>query len=266
MTHDSVWGQSKRVGSVAEISVFSPIKSGRVPGERRTYEERLRARMQVLQTRLENRLPIAINRVQTLHFGKVMIIRPEHYNARFGPLGLQQMQDGGELQLGAADDPYKETLLKAGEPEASARQTKPPAQEGKSFLHTTVFFDRDIKLYFRDIADFVSEDFDNLLENCDEYPGTANFEQFWQWIRKYQIEVDFFYAAYPDISVARLKYLEYFKDRFDAFVARVRPSDGNAPASIDALFDDFLRETEAMPDGFPYASGIYKSADGEDET
>ena len=37
------WVESRSIGQVSEIAVLAPIKLGRVPGERRTYEERLRS-------------------------------------------------------------------------------------------------------------------------------------------------------------------------------------------------------------------------------
>ena len=36
------WANSKTIGGVSEIAVLAPIRRGRIPGERRTYEERLR--------------------------------------------------------------------------------------------------------------------------------------------------------------------------------------------------------------------------------
>ena len=43
------WAESKRSGVVSELSLLTPIKPGLVPGERRTYEERLRDHLESLQ-------------------------------------------------------------------------------------------------------------------------------------------------------------------------------------------------------------------------
>jgi hypothetical protein len=57
--------------------------------------------------------------------------------------------------------------------------------------------------------------------------------------------------------VTRIKQLEDFKRRFDIFVATVRPASGPDVESIDALFDQFLRETQQQPADFPSPGGSY---------
>ena len=58
---------------------MAPIKKGRVPGERRTYEERLRDRVQTIETRVEQGIPNELDSVATIHCGRIIIIRPEQY-------------------------------------------------------------------------------------------------------------------------------------------------------------------------------------------
>jgi hypothetical protein len=120
-----------------------------------------------------------------------------------------------------------------------------------------VEFDGDIKVYMRDIAEFLGQDFDYIFENCENYPSTENFEEFWLWIRRYQINTDLFYAPYSNLSVARIRQLEDFKNRFDQFVAQVRSPTGPLVRSMDELFDEFLRETQQYASGFPSPSGIF---------
>jgi hypothetical protein len=73
------WVKSRSIGQVSEIAVLSPIKLGRVPGERRTYEERLRSAIDNLTARVQQGIPIELDRIRTIHFGRMIIVRPEQY-------------------------------------------------------------------------------------------------------------------------------------------------------------------------------------------
>jgi hypothetical protein len=55
------------------------------------------------------------------------------------------------------------------------------AASARSMLLTMVEFDGDLKVYFRDIATDLNTDFDLIFQNCENYPGTGNFELFWLW-------------------------------------------------------------------------------------
>jgi hypothetical protein len=109
----------------------------------------------------------------------------------------------------------------------------------------------------REIAQFTGREFDNIFANCENYPTVASFDIFWSWIRTFQIRTDLFYATYPSLSVIRLKQLELFKSRFDAFVATVRSPTGSRVRSMDELFDAFLRENQQYATGFPAPGGTY---------
>ena len=124
---------------------------------------------------------------------------------------------------------------------------------------TQVVFDGDVKAYFRDIADMLNTKFDAIYENCEDYPGTTDFEAFWSWIATYQVESDMFYSPYPNMSVPRIKQLEDFKRRFDVFLAKVRGPNGDRVENMDELFDAFVRESEAYASGFPAPGGVYES-------
>ena len=231
------WMKSKSVGGVTEIGVMSPIRPGRIPGERRTYEERLRMAMRSVQRRADAGTPTELNRILTIHFGRMLIVRPEHY----------LLKSGVELPA----DPYAE-LGGDGKPEAS-NQT--PVY--RSWLLTMVVFDGDLKVYFRDIAEFLGESFDRIFENCEDFPDVGNFEAFWSWIKRYQISADLFHAAYPDLTVPRIKYLEEFKRRFDLFVETVRTPDGRKVDDMNDMFDAFLKDTQQYGVNFPAPGGVY---------
>lgn len=136
--------------------------------------------------------------------------------------------------------------------------------EKRPYLLTLVEFDGDIRVYMRDIALFLNSDFDNIFRDCEDYPGAGNFDEFWSWVERHQIATHLFYAAYPNLSVVRLKYLEAFKRKFDAFLARVRGPNGARLAAIDDLFDDFLRDSLQRPSNFPTGAGVYLTSGREE--
>lgn len=242
------WARSKIVGGMSEIAVLSPIRPGCPLGERRTHEERLRATIADLARRHERGLPTELNRVTSIHFGRMIIIRPEQYlvgsegvsGVNYYPPDVRATRDGGRIPKPIDDiaaDPAHLPKL-------------------RSWLLTLVEFDGDLKLYLRDIARFLGGDFDLVFRDCEDYPTTKHFEDFWQWIRCYQINIDLFYATYPNLTVTRIKQLEAFKSRFDAFVASVRPPLG-APKQIDELFDKFLSDNLQYCENFPDADGLF---------
>jgi hypothetical protein len=243
------WVKSKSIGQVSEIAVLAPIKLGRVPGERRTYEERLRAAIDNLTARVQQGIPIELDRIRTIHFGRMIILRPEQYLVYSDVPGVQY----DETARGKIPKPIDDfvPLEIAGEKQPTLR----------SWVLTLVEFDGDIRVYFRDIAQFIADDFDALFRNCEDYGSTRDFEAFWAWIKRYQIQSNLFYSRYADLSVVRIKQLQDFKRRFDEFVAEVRPANGPRAKSMDELFDQFLARTQQYAGDFPSAAGIYKAKD-----
>lgn len=285
------WASSKMQGRISEIAVLAPLKRGLVPGERRTYEERAMAAIDSLAGRVEQGLPNELNLVPSIHFGRITLIRPEQYLV-YSDLG-GKIDYYPQAPLPAAVAPTPPAVAGAGPAEAPSKPAedaskaaadaapKPasagtaaarvplpideyregpsrPAPDVRSFLLTSVEFDGDLKVYFRDIDVFLSQRFDSLFENCEDYPGTAEFEPFWLWIRRYQITTQLFYAAYPDLSVVRIRQLELFKRRFDEFVAKVRSPTGARVASMDEAFDAFLRRNQQVAFGFPAPGGVFE--------
>lgn len=261
---------SKVLGGVTEIAVLAPIREGRIPGERRTYEERLRFVISTIQKRVEQGIPTELDRVPRIHFGRMIIIRPEQYLVYSRVPGVAYESESEEETAGIAETADTRSLLAPFnipapiddylEVEGSKMQmaTRP---EFRSWLLTLVAFDGDLKVYFREIAEFLGTDFDSVFRNCEDFPSTRNFEAFWGWIRRYQIECDLFYTRYPNLSVVQIKRLEDFKRRFDAFVARVRSPAGKRVASIDELFDELLHESQQYASGFPAPGGTYETGE-----
>ncbi len=227
------WMKSTSVGGVTEIGVMSPIRPGRIPGERRTYEERLRSAMASVQHRASNGIPTELTRISTIHFGRMLIVRPEQY----------LMKSGVEY-----------VAPEYGHAAAAANEK---STQYRSWLFTMVEFDGDLKVYFRDIAEFLGPYFDRIFDNCEDFPSTRNFEDFWAWIKRYQISSDLFHCAYPDLTAPRIKYLQEFKRQFDLFVDKVRTPTGKKVENMDDLFDEFLRESQQFGRDFPAPGGVY---------
>ena len=240
--------------------MLAPIKKGRVPGERSTYEERVRTLIATIQERVDRGIPTELDQVPTIHFGEIIVIRPEQYlvHSRVDGLDYEPAPDGGIPK--PIDDYQAISGAAAGSAPAQPGAPAPPRPEFRSWLLTIVFFDGDLKAYFKEIAVFTNFKFDQIFQNCENYPagGTSDFEHFWDWVRRYQLNVDLFYPRYPELSVVRIKQLEAFKRRFDAFVARVRTPNGRGIRSIDDLFDEFLRENEQYTRNFPALGGVFE--------
>ncbi len=204
---------------------MTPIRLGLVEGERRTYEERLRQRIGAIADRHARGLDTMLSAVPTIHFGRMMVIRPEQYLARSEVDGL------------AYGAPGVSPPTNPSSPEEGPARPRP---QFRSWLLTLVEFDGDLKIYMRDVARNLNHDFDRIYENCEDYPGTANFDAFWPWIRRHQVSTNLFYAPYGGVSVARIKQLERFKKAFDAFLA----SRASGAGELEALLDDFLKANQ----------------------
>jgi hypothetical protein len=271
------WATSQRIGGVTELAVLAPIRKGTVPGERRTFEERLRATIANLARRHQQGIPNELDRLSTIHFGRLIIIRPEQY-LLYSKLSDITYEDEPSTQTSRPAAPgdvprpiddYEEIgdetplrPVEAPSPEEDGDEggeSKPPHL--RSWLLTLVEFDGDLKAYMREIAQFIGQEFDRIFENCEEYPRVEDFDKFWIWIRRFQINTSLFYSTYPHLSVVRLRQLEAFKRRFDGFVARVRSPSGPTVRSMDELFDEFLRENQQYGSGFPSPGGTYPEDD-----
>src|SRR5262245_40970715 len=165
------WVKSKSTGQVSEIAVMAPIKLGRPFGERRTYEERLRSAIDNLTMRVQQGIPIELDRIRTIHFGRMIIIRPEQYLVYSNAPEVVQYDETSKGKIPKPIDDY-----------VPAEPAGTPAKF-RSWLLTLVEFDGDIRVYFRDIAQFIADDFDQLFRNCEDFGTTRDFEGFWSWIK-----------------------------------------------------------------------------------
>jgi hypothetical protein len=242
------WVTSKSVGGVSEVTLLTPIKKGLVPGELRTYEQRLDTELQLVQQRIDQGVPTPIGHLPTIHFARWLILRPIQY----------LYCDKGQLYCD------REANLRSHQAptETDARKVKVDLDTLTSWLLFTSNFDGDMKTYLRDFSVVLGEDVDRIWGNCEGYPpgGARDFDAYWAYAKRYQLTTDAFSNAYPGLSVPRIHQLAVFKELFDAFVARTRGPDGRSVAGLPEAFDRFIAETATIPGGFPDAGGIYQIA------
>lgn len=218
------WVDSKSVGGVSEVTLLTPIKQGTVPGETRTYEQRLGDELTSVQRRIELGRPTPIGRIPSIHFARWLIVVPGHY--------LHYDQDG-----------------------------KVAGHVYRSWLLFTSNFDGDMKGYLNDFSTFLADDVDRIWGNCEGYPpdGSRNFDAYWAYAKKHQLTTQAFYNGYPGVTVARVHELASFRQLFDAFVAATRLPDGSSIENLPAAFDRFLARTSAFPQHFPARGGTYEA-------
>jgi hypothetical protein len=221
----AIWVDSKTVGGVSEVTLLTPIKKGTVPGETRTYEQRLNDELGSVQRRVAAGIPTPIGRIPSIHFARWLIVVPAHYLF---------YDAGGRV----------------------------PGYLYTSWLLFTSNFDGDMQTYLRDFGVFLAEDVDRIWGNCEGYPpeGARSFDAYWAYAKKHQLTTQAFYNAYPGLSVPRIRELATFRQLFDQFVAETRRRDGSSIEDLPAAFDRFLRRTGAFPQHFPAAGGTYDPA------
>lgn len=250
------------LGRSSELTVMTPVRPGMVPGEIRTYEERLKLVLTSIRERALSGVPTPIGQVPTIHFARWVIIRPEQYLRFSNVPGLHYEvppTPGDDGDPRALPDsrvlPYEPDYvpLSPGIDEAA----EPPVLP--TWLLFTSNYDGDLKTYIRFFSTEVAADLDRVWSNCQGYPerGATDFDAFWDYIRRHQINTEAFYSAYPSLTTPRIHQLRVFRDAFDAFVARTRKPDGSSIDEIGALLDDFIRDHQAYTEDFPGRGGLY---------
>ena len=254
------WATSIVRNRVTEVTVLTPIKHGFIPGELRTYEERLRQLLTSLNDRANAGIPTPIGAIATIHFARWFIIRPEQY-LRYSKIPNLDYEPPGDPIVDPSTSPptlpqsiprdYEPDYRLAGAPES---QVILP-----SWLLFTSNYDGDLKAYIRMFSERIASEMDRIWSNCEGFPaaGAKDFEKFWLYVRAHQIETNAFFAAYPQLTTPRVQQDRVFRDRFDAFVARTRAPDGRSIPDIAALFDEFIAENQAYTKDFPGEGGLY---------
>lgn len=254
------WATSTVRGRVTEVTVLTPIKRGFIPGEYRTYEERLRSLLMNLNDRANAGVPTPISAIATIHFARWFLIRPEQY-LRYSDVKsvAYEAPEPREPDPHASTPTLPHNVPKPYSPDYLEAPAAPDAPVLPSWLVFTSNYDGDLKSYIRMFSERIASEMDRIWSNCEGYPraGAKDFERFWLYVRAHQIETNAFFAAYPELSTARVQQLRVFKDQFDAFVARTRGPDGKSVADIGALFDAFVTEQQAYTKSFPDDAGLY---------
>jgi len=254
------WATSTVRGRVTEVTVLTPIKRGFIPGEYRTYEERLRSLLMNLNDRANAGVPTPISAIATSHFARWFLIRPEQY-LRYSDVKsvAYEAPEPREPDPHASTPTLPHNVPKPYSPDYVEAPAAPDAPVLPSWLVFTSNYDGDLKSYIRMFSERIASEMDRIWSNCEGYPraGAKDFERFWLYVRAHQIETNAFFAAYPELSTARVQQLRAFKDQFDAFVARSRGPDGRSVADIGALFDAFVTEQQAYTKSFPDDAGLY---------
>lgn len=234
---DSAWARSLFANGVSEFLLLSPIRLGRIPGERRTYVQRVEDTIALLAGRTEAGFPTPLSSIPTIHFARWALIRPEHLD-----------------------------------PEQAKNKPAAPADKGAveehTWLLTAVVFDGEASVYSRELAASIGDQLDGIFGNCVGYPALGAAlasEELWTWFRRYQLPTAVFHAAYGHLSVVRIRMLEAFKARFDAFVASTRTPQGAPIGDINIAFEDFLKKNQQYASGFPAIGGTYdlRTEDGQ---
>jgi hypothetical protein len=218
------------VGRVSEVTLLTPVRPGLVPGEGRTYEQRLASALDSVQRRVDRGIPTPIGVMPTIHFARWLILRPRQY-----------------LNYSGIDAPPDFPPL------------PPTHRTYRAWLFFTSNFDGEMKDYLREFSVFLGEDVDRIWGNCEDWPagGSRDFEAYWDYAKRHQIPTHAFYAAYPGLTVGRIRQLDRFKRAFDAFVARTRRADGGTIDDVGPLLDKFLADNSVYPSDFPREGGTY---------
>lgn len=252
------WAESKTVGVVSEFTLLTPVKPGLVPGEMRTYEQRLRDHLQSLHTRESKGTPSFTRLITNIHYARWFILRPEQYLQFSNVPGVKyHPEEASGNPLPGSVPMVIDAFEEVEDSSTAAEGSEERNPEFVSWLIFTSNFDGDLKSYARKVAEFIGDDADLIWGNCSNYPGTHNFEAWWLYARRHQIPTGAFYAAYPHLTVPRIQQLSTFKSKFDSFVARTRNPDGTSRPEIGALFDEFLKENLQYATDFPGPGGIY---------
>lgn len=92
-------------------------------------------------------------------------------------------------------------------------------------------FDGTLRAYLRSFNEIIGPDIDNIWQNCLGYPegGTRNFDQWWDYAKRHQVECQAYYCAYPSRTVRDILRAEEMKQQLDAFWRREN-QEGGEPA------------------------------------
>jgi hypothetical protein len=215
-----------------------------------------------LNDRANKGVPTPISAIATIHFARWFVIRPEQYLRYSSVPGISYEVPPDERfpngDPSATNPTLPQSVVADYEPDYRP-EGAPETPVLPTWLVFTSNYDGDLKAYIRMFSERIAGEMDRIWSNCEGYPagGARDFERFWLYVRAHQIETNAFFAAYPELSTARVQQLRVFKNRFDAFVARTRDRSGRSVPEIGALLDEFIAENQAYTKDFPDDVGLY---------
>lgn len=71
--------------------------------------------------------------------------------------------------------------------------------------------------FFRDLATHMSADADKVWRHCLRYPGVGDVGKFVEYMKKSQITIGLYYAAYPDATVADINHALHVRAKLGEF-------------------------------------------------
>ena len=87
--------------------------------------------------------------------------------------------------------------------------------------------------FFRDLAQHIPGECDAIWKHCVNFPGVADLDHFVQYLSGSQIDIDLYYAAFPDLTPSEITRATNVRQEFARFVLRHQ----------DALFSDRGHDT-----------------------
>jgi hypothetical protein len=79
-------------------------------------------------------------------------------------------------------------------------------------------FNGDVEAYMRDFSQVAPEGIDAIWENCEGYPGAADYPKLRDYILGSAIETTGYYCAYPDATVSDILKALDVKKKVDVFL------------------------------------------------
>ncbi len=102
-----------------------------------------------------------------------------------------------------------------------------------SYLIFVSNFDGPLASYLDAIVRRMPVEADAIWRNCVDYQGVVDSTKFAQFIRRNQIDTTFFFSAYPDASVARVRESLRTREQFTDFAVSAQGMD---PAALHRAF------------------------------
>lgn len=114
----------------------------------------------------------------------------------------------------------------------------------------------DVDAYLTGLARTVQPQLDAIWSHCVGYPGASNVAAFVSYMRSCQLTTTFFFAAVNDRTLPQtLKALQTQR----AVADFIETHQGWEPAQLQAAFNRFLSQLDAMPLPAPAASSVTRA-------